>query len=121
MANHGSEHKLEMIRRAVLAEIARLKDPRLDDGFVNVLKITVSHDGSSCKIFVSSLEGIEKATEASEILTSASGHIRKNIGKSLKFKYIPNLIFIPSDAIEYGIKMSQRIDELLASDNNRSL
>ena len=121
MANHGSEHKLEMIRRAVLAEIARLKDPRLDDGFVNVLKITVSHDGSSCKIFVSSLKGIEKATEASEILTSASGYIRKSIGKSLKFKYIPNLIFIPSDAIEYGIKMSQRIDELLASDNNRSL
>ena len=54
MANHGSEHKLEMIRRAVSAEITRLKDPRLDDGFVNVLKITVSHDGSSCKIFVSS-------------------------------------------------------------------
>lgn len=118
MANHGSEHKLEMIRRAVSAEIARLKDPRLDDGFVNVLKITVSHDGSSCKIFVSSLKGIEKATEASEILTSASGHIRKNIGKKLNFKYIPNLIFIPTDAVEYGIKMSKRIDELLTRDTD---
>lgn len=118
MANHGSEHKLEMIRRAVSAEITRLKDPRLESGLINILKITVSHDGSSCKIFVSSLEGIEKATEAAEILTSASGYIRKNIGKKLNFKYIPNLIFIPTDAVEYGIKMSKRIDELLTRDTD---
>ena len=47
-------------------------------------------------------------------LNSAKGFIRSEIGKRLSLRYIPNLTFIPSDTIEYGINMSKKIDELLS-------
>lgn len=114
MPGYRSDHNYENIKREITAIIRELKDPRLKNGFVSIVKISASHDASSCKVFVSALEGIEKAEEAAKILGSASGYIRKELGERLRLRYIPNLIFIPSDATEYGINMSKRIDDLLS-------
>lgn len=114
MPNHRAQHKFESIKRELIAIVRELKDPRLESGFINILKISTAHDGSSCRVFISSLDGLEKSKEAAEILDSASGFIRKELGERLRLRYVPNLTFIPTDAIEYGINMSKKIDELIS-------
>ncbi len=113
MPTHRSEHNIEDIKREINAIIRHLKDPRLESGFVNILNISTSEDGSSCRVFVSSLEGINKTQEAVEVLNGAKGYIRGKLGENLRLRYVPNLNFIATDAIEYGINMSKKIDELV--------
>jgi ribosome-binding factor A len=114
MPNYRSSHNYENIKREITAIIRELKDPRLKSGFISVVKISTSHDASSCRVFISALEGIEKSEEAVKILSSASGYIRKELGERLHLRYVPNLTFIPTDAVEYGINMSKKIDDILS-------
>ena len=114
MSNHRSEHNFENIKREITAIIRARKDPRLKNMFLSVIKIAPSHDGSSYRVFVSALEGMEKSKEAVEILNVAKGFIRSEIGNRLRLRYVPSITFIPTDSIEYGINMSKKIDELLS-------
>ena len=115
MPSHRSEHNYENIKREITAIIRELKDPRLQSGFISIVKISASHDASSCRVFVSSIDGIEKAEEAIKILSSAAGYIRKELGERLRLRYIPNITFIPTDAVEYGVNMAKRNDDLLSN------
>ena len=114
MPNHRAEHNFESIKREITAIIREMKDPRLKSGFISIIKIANSDDGSSYRVFVSSLDGLSSAKSAVDVLNSAKGFIISEIGKRLSLRYIPNLTFIPSDTIEYGINMSKKIDELLS-------
>ena len=42
-----------------------------------------------------------------EILNSAVGFIRKELGKRLRLRCIPNLKFIATDAVEHAIEISK--------------
>ena len=115
MPSHRAQHNFESTKREISAIVREMKDPRLKSGFINILKISASSDGSVYNVFVSSLEGIEKSKEAVEILNSAVGFIRKELGKRLRLRYIPNLNFIPTDAIEHAIEISKKIDDEMIS------
>lgn len=43
---------------------------------------------------------------------SASGFIRKEVGKDIKLRYTPELIFKMDDSIERGVNMSKLINDL---------
>lgn len=114
MPSHRSEHMFENVKREITAIISQLKDPRLKKMFLSVIKIDPSHDGSGYRIFISALEGLESAENACAILDGAKGYVRTELGNRLRMRYIPTLTFIPSDAVEYGISMSRKIDEVLS-------
>ncbi len=121
MASHKSQHNTEDIKRGIINIIPTLKDPRLKEGLLSVVSVDVSNDNGSCHIFVSSLDGIEHSNEACKILNSACGFIRKRLGEKLRLRYIPNLVFFPTDTIEYAFEMSKKIEklaELKKSDQN---
>ena len=114
MTNHRAQHSTESIKREITAIVKELKDPRLQEGFVSILKISSSEkSGSGLKIFVSALEGIDRATEAAECMQSAAGFIRKELGKRLHIRYVPSLKFIPTDALEYAANISKKIDKVM--------
>lgn len=113
MPSHRSQHNCESIKREIVAIIRELKDPRLNEDFISVLKISSSDDCSHFNVFVSALGGIEKASEAAACLQAAEGVIRKKLGEKCRVRYIPNLKFIATDALEYGITMSKKIDEVI--------
>lgn len=112
MASHKSQHNTEDIKRGIINIIPTLKDPRLKEGLLSVISVDVSSDNGSCHIFVSSLDGIEHSKEACKILNGACGFIRKRLGEKLRLRYIPNLVFFPTDTIEYAFEMSKKIEEL---------
>ena len=112
MASHKSQHNTEDIKRGIINIIPTLKDPRLKEGLLSVISVDVSNDNGSCHIFVSSLDGIKHSKEACKILNGACGFIRKRLGEKLRLRYIPNLVFFPTDTIEYAFEMSKKIEEL---------
>lgn len=112
MPSHRFQHNTEDIKRGIIHIISTLKDPRLKEGFLSIISVDVSKDNGSCHIFVSSLEGLEHSAEACKILNGACGFIKKRLGEKLRLRYIPSLVFFPTDTIEYAAKISKKIEEL---------
>lgn len=96
-----------------------LKDPRLKDKMVSVSGVDVSDDGSYATVYLSvlgkSISDDADEHEKEDILNamkSASGMIKREIGKSIKLRHVPELRFKIDNSIEYGRHMSKIIDSL---------
>lgn len=112
MANYKNSRMAEDIKREMTAILRELKDPRIDQ-LLTVVRADLSGDMSSCKIYVSSLGGIEKTKESAEGLKSASGYIRRELFHRLKMRKSPELTFIADTSIERGAEISRKLGELL--------
>ena len=62
--NYTKQHNSESIKRELSAIIRELKDPRLNKGFISIAKIEVTKKNSSCRVFISALEGYDFAVSA---------------------------------------------------------
>lgn len=96
-----------------------LKDPRLKGKMVSVSGVDVSDDGSYATVYLSvlgkSISDDADEKEKDDILkamNSASGVIRREIGKNIKLRHVPELSFKIDNSIEYGRHMSKIIDSL---------
>ena len=101
MPNYKNARHGEDIHRELTAIFRSLKDPRIDP-MLSIVRTELSRDGSSCKVYVSSLAGLEKAQESVKGLKSAAGYIRREIGSRLAMRHTPEFQFIADDSIEYG-------------------
>jgi len=103
-----SEKLAETIHETVSALLSRgLNDPRI--GFVTIIAVDVIEDLSLARIYFTVIgdETVKKNTEAG--LNSAKGFIRKELGRVLTIRHIPELIFKYDHSQEYG----NRIDSIL--------
>ncbi|MCI9596061.1 MAG: 30S ribosome-binding factor RbfA [Firmicutes bacterium] len=107
----------EEIRKIISDLILReLKDPRLAVGMVSVTGVDVTADGSYATVFLTVL-GLDQKQEEQEkskedVLTamrSAKGLIRKEIGRQIKLRHVPDLIFKMDTSMEYG----RHIEEII--------
>jgi len=110
----------EEIRRIVSSMLLKdIKDPRLSGGIVTVSAVEVTEDGSYATIYITKL-GSNAAEETSgeekdDVLAafkSAKGLIRREIGKQVKLRHVPDLNFKIDNSLEYGRHISKLIDEL---------
>ncbi|WP_022948542.1 30S ribosome-binding factor RbfA [Methylohalobius crimeensis] len=93
-----------------------LKDPRL--GWVTVDDVDVSRDLSVAKIYVSTLE--ESQLEATlEALKSAAPFLRRELGKVLRLRFIPELRFYRDTAIESGLRMTRLLDRIAEQEGRK--
>ena len=109
----------EEIRRIISELLLRgLKDPRLS-AMISVTAVEVTSDGSYATVYLSVL-GLdpdeEKAQlqqdETLEAMESARGFIRREIGRQIKLRHVPDLIFKIDKSMEYGRHISKIIDGL---------
>ena len=107
MANHRAERTGEDIKREIMAIIREMKDPRLHDGILSVVRCDMSHDLSFCRVYISSLKSFDTAKTAVQVLKKAQGHIRRELGTRLKVRYAPELDFKATDSIEYSANISK--------------
>lgn len=101
----------EDIRREITAIIRELKDPRVKDKMLTVVRVEVSSDASYAKVYVSDITGIEGAKEAVKGLESAMGYIRREVGTRLHLRKTPELKFIADDSVERGFNIFKKLDE----------
>lgn len=101
----------------VLAEIIRgeIKDPRISP-WTSVVTVEVAPDLKSCKAWISVLGDEEARTNTLLGLKSAEGFIRRQLAKTINLRNTPDITFVMDQSIEYGVNMSHRIDEVIASD-----
>ncbi len=102
----------------VLAEVIRgeIKDPRISP-WTSVVSVEVAPDLKSCKAWISVL-GEEEARKATlEGLKSAEGFIKNRLAKVINLRNTPEISFLMDQSIAYGVNMSQKIDEVIAMDD----
>jgi ribosome-binding factor A len=99
-----------------LAELVQreLKDPRL--GMVTISAVEVSRDLSTAKVYVSVLGSSQSREESLAGLSSASGFLRRELGRRIKIRHIPELRFFYDSSIEKGAEMDALIHQALAAD-----
>jgi ribosome-binding factor A len=67
-------------------------------------------------VFVSSLLGDHSLNQSLEGLREAAGFLRRELGKGLKLRTVPQLHFAADESIERGVRMGALIDDALAAD-----
>lgn len=101
-----------------LANIIRggIKDPRVAP-MTCVTDVEAAPDLKTCKVYISVLgdEAVRKDTLAG--LKNAEGYIRHELAHNLNLRNTPTLTFIADVSTEYGMKMSQLIDEVVTNSN----
>ena len=112
----------ERIGSQIQRELARLvrselKDPRL--AAPSILEVQVSKDLSHAKVYFSVLDP-EDAAQSLKALNHASGFLQREIGKVVKARITPKLVFIYDDTDIRGRQMSDLIDSAVASDRKKS-
>lgn len=101
----------EDIKREMTAILRELKDPRIDP-MLTIVRTELSGDMSSCKIFVSSFSGLEKAQESVKGLRSAEGFVKRELFRRLKMRKAPELKFIADDSIARSAEINRKLKEL---------
>ncbi|MBQ6387643.1 MAG: 30S ribosome-binding factor RbfA [Ruminococcus sp.] len=117
MPSHKIERTTEDIKRELTAIFRELKDPRVSGAFLSIVRVEVTNDLSYCTVQVSAIEGLDRAGEAVKGLKSASGFIRRELGRRLKLRHVPELIFNATDSIAYSANISRILRSLDVSES----
>lgn len=118
MAGHRMGRVTEDIKRELTAILRELKDPRVR-GLISIVRVDVTSDLSYCTVYISAMEGMDRAKEAIRGLKSASGFIRHELGARLSLRKVPELIFKATDSIEYSANISRILNDLKEEQNDR--
>ncbi len=107
------------INEEVLKELSviirdEVHDPRINP-FTSVSEVYVAPDLKTCKVYVSVLGDAESQKDTLKGLNSAAGFIRSKLAHSMNMRNTPELKFVVDQTIEYGVNMSKKIDEVIAS------
>ena len=111
-SNNRTRRIAEEIRKIVSTMLINgIKDPRINS-LVSVTDVEVTSDLSYACVYVSILGGDEESTL--DGLKSACGYIRREVGKNIKIRHTPEIIFKIDDSLLKGMYM----DELIKKVNN---
>lgn len=112
MASFKNARLNEDIRRELTDIFRGLKDPRVDP-MLSIVKVDLSGDQSYCKVYVSSVSGMETAKESVKGLTSGAGYIRRELSSRLAMRRSPELKFIADNSIQHSAEIAGKLREIL--------
>lgn len=97
--------RAQKVAEAIQKEISSLiikgmKDPRV--GFVTVTAVDVTSDLSLAKVFFTVIGDDKARKDSAAGLKSAIPYIRREIGKQLRLRVVPEVVFHYDTSIDYG-------------------
>ena len=106
----------ERVRKALMREISdiifrEIKDPQIC-GMVSITDVDVSSDNSAARVFYSVYGDDEVKEKTSKALERHVGQIRHEVGKRIRLRKTPTLLFILDDSLERGSKMMELINKV---------
>jgi len=116
MANFARTERIAQQIQREIADLLRLEinDPRVR--LITITGVEVAGDYSHAKVFFTRLDGLHE--EALQGLEHASGFLRSRLARSLKLRIMPQLHFVHDSSVERGSRLSQLIDQAVASDQH---
>ncbi len=88
----------------------KIKDPRI--GFVTVTDVDLADDLRNAKVFVSVYGGDDQKKASLEGLKSASSFIRSELGRRMRLRYVPELLFRFDATVERGAHIMELLREI---------
>ena len=101
----------EEIQRELADQLRHLKDPRVSSGMVSVTRVDTTGDLRYARVYVSALNKNQEK-EILKGLKSASGFLRRELGRALQLRYTPELQFIADDSIQYGAHILELLHDV---------
>ena len=104
----------EQIQRE-LSEIIRLelKDPRV--GMITLTDVEVTPDYEHARIFFTRLGDAADNQAVTHALEHAAGFLRSELAQRMRLRIVPQLHFEYDESVERGVRLSNLIDEAVAS------
>ena len=92
----------EEIQRELAEQIRFLKDPRVSQvGMVSITRVDTTGDLRYARVYISVLDKTQEK-DVLKGLKSASGFLRRELGRALNLRYTPELQFTVDDSIAHG-------------------
>jgi ribosome-binding factor A len=98
-----------------------IKDDRVGAGMVSVTDVDVSGDLQHAKIYVSIYGTDEAREETMAGLKSATGYVRRELGKRVRLRRTPEVIFIEDRGIERGDRILTLLNQLSQERHGKEL
>jgi ribosome-binding factor A len=105
--------RADRVADLIMAEISdiifkEVKDPRVQA--LTITSVKVSDDLRNAKIYFVEMGKDECSGEIKAGLNRAAGFIRRELGKKMQLRFVPELMFVHDTSFGYG----NRIEKLLA-------
>ncbi len=103
----------ELIKREVSQMILfDIKDDRVGAGMVSVTAVDVAGDLQHTKIFVSIYGSDEVRAETMEGLKSVTGYVRSELGKRVRLRRTPTVLFVEDTSFDRATSVLSLINRL---------
>lgn len=105
---------------AILAEAlrTRIKDPRI--GLISLTGVRVTRDLGTATIYFTPLGGEGDVARMAEGLRAASGFLRREIGRQLRLRQSPELVFKPDTGIDEAVRLTSLLERMEEEDAARA-
>ena len=105
--------RAERVAERIMSEVSdilirEVSDPRIKQ--MTITGVKVSDDLRSAKIFFVEMGQDTCRPETQQALQKATGFLRRELGKRLELRYVPEIVFFADPSFAYG----SRIDTLIA-------
>ncbi len=101
----------EEVKKELSVIVRELKDPRIKT-VVSVVNVTVTKDLRFAKAYISVFGDPDTQKGVMDALKSASGFIRKEIGRRVNLRNTPEFTFELDTSIEYGAHINEVLKRL---------
>jgi len=110
-----SYKRADRVADLIKAEISdiflkQIRDPRI--GTVTITDVEVTDDLRYAKIFFVAMGKDQISDEARSGLQKARGFLKRELGKRLKLRYIPDIQFVVDESFAYGNRIEKLIAEI---------
>ena len=116
-----SKHRPNRLAETLKEEISQLirvelKDPRI--GFVTLTSVDVADDLAHAKVYVSVLGTEDEGKASLEALNRAAGFVRSEIGKRVRLRHVPAIVFKYDPSIQHGAHIAKLLRDVGVSDDS---
>jgi len=113
----AQSRRVERVAALIRREVSKLliggiKDERVSQGMVSVTTVEVAGDLQHCKIFVSIFGSEDDRSQAMAGLRSASAYVKGELGRRLKMRRTPEVVFVLDRGLEKGTSVLGLLNRL---------
>jgi ribosome-binding factor A len=110
-----SEKVAEAIHEIISGLLIKgVKDPRV--GFVTVTGVKLTDDLRHATIYFSVIGSGAERKDTESGLNSAKGYLRRELGKTLTMRYVPEIIFRYDESVDYGSHIESILKQIHETD-----
>lgn len=102
--------------QAILADALRrdVKDPRITP--ITITRVRVAGDMGKAWVHFAPLGGGGDPKQIQQGLRAASGFLRRELGKAMSLRHVPELVFQHDDGIDDAVRLTSLLDRMERED-----